>query len=98
DWENKKEELLFTDPECTSNNGTKSTPVLSADLWGDWREEVIWRTRDNQKLRIYSTTIPSNYRMVTLMQDLQYRIAITWQNVAYNQPPLPSFFLGEGMK
>lgn len=98
DWENRKEQLLFTDPECTSNNGTKSTPALSADLWGDWREEVIWRTRDNQKLRIYSTTIPSNYRMVTLMQDLQYRIAITWQNVAYNQPPLPSFFLGEGMK
>ncbi|WP_372650062.1 rhamnogalacturonan lyase [Draconibacterium sp.] len=98
DWENKKEEVLFTDPECTSNNGTKSTPVLSADLWGDWREEVIWRTRDNQKLRIYSTTIPSNYRMVTLMQDQQYRIAISWQNVAYNQPPVPGFFLGEGMK
>ncbi|HYQ58054.1 MAG TPA: rhamnogalacturonan lyase, partial [Draconibacterium sp.] len=41
DWENRKEQLLFTDPECTSNNGTKSTPALSADLWGDWREEVI---------------------------------------------------------
>lgn len=98
DWEKKGEKVLLTDAGCASNNGSKSTPVLSADLWGDWREEVIWRTRDNRKLRIYSSTIPTDYRLVTLMQDPQYRIAISWQNVGYNQPPLPGFFLGEGMK
>jgi rhamnogalacturonan endolyase len=98
DWVNKKEAILLQDPECESNNGSKATPVLSADLFGDWREEVIWRTRDNKRLRIYSTPHPSKYRFCTLMQDAQYRTAIAWQNVGYNQPPHPGFFLGEGMK
>ena len=89
---------LLTAEGCTSNNGTKSTPALSADLWGDWREEVIFRTTDNKSLRIYSTTIPTDYRFVTLMHDPQYRTSIAWQNVAYNQPPHTSFYLGEGMK
>ena len=80
---------------CSSNNGTKATPALSADLWGDWREEVIWRTRDNRELRIYTSTIPTPHRLTTLMQDAQYRLAIAWQNVAYNQPPHPSFYLDE---
>ena len=31
------------------------------------------------------------------MHDRQYREAIAWQNVAYNQPPHPSFYLGYGM-
>lgn len=82
---------------CAANNGTKATPVLSADLWGDWREEVIWRSRDNQELRIYTSTIPTPYRHVTLMQDSQYRLAVAWQNVGYNQPPHPSFSLAATM-
>ncbi len=77
-----------------SINGTKSNPSLSADLFGDWREEVIWPTSDNTALRIYSTTIPTDISHVTLMQDRQYREAIAWQNTAYNQPPHPSFFIG----
>ena len=81
---------------CLSNNGSKSTLRLSADLFGDWREEVIFRTRDNQALRIYTTTIPTSLRMPTLMHDPQYRLAIAWQNVGYNQPPHPGFFLGDG--
>ena len=83
---------------CMSINGSKSTPCLSADILGDWREEVIWRTTDNKELRIYTTTIPTDHRLYTLMHDPQYRLAIAWQNVAYNQPPHPGFFLGEGMK
>jgi rhamnogalacturonan endolyase len=89
---------LFTAEGCTSNNGTKSTPALSADLFGDWREEVIFRTTDNKNLRIYSTTIPTKYRLPTLMHDPQYRLAIATQNVAYNQPPNTSYFLGTDMK
>lgn len=80
---------------CTSNNGTKATPTLSGDLWGDWREEVIWRTRDNQALRIYTSTIPTAHRLPSLLQDRQYRLALVWQNVAYNQPPHPSFYPGD---
>lgn len=89
---------IFTAEGCVSNNGTKSTPVLSADLFGDWREEVIFRTADNQNLRIYSTTIPATCRMYTLMQDPQYRLGVVTENVAYNQPPHTGFFLGTGMK
>jgi rhamnogalacturonan endolyase len=89
---------IFTAEGCASNNGTKATPALSADLFGDWREELILRTTDNRNLRIYTTTIPTAHRLVTLMHDPQYRLAIATQNVGYNQPPHTSFFLGTGMK
>jgi hypothetical protein len=82
---------LLTGSGVASNNGTKSTPVLQADILGDWREEVIWRTTDNRALRIYSTTDPTNIRRASLMQDRQYRLAVAWQNTAYNQPPHASF-------
>lgn len=94
-WETGALDPLLVAHACTSNNGTKSTPAVSADLWGDWREEVIWRTRDNKELRIYTSTIPTTHRLVTLMHDSQYRLAIAWQNTAYNQPPHPGFYLDE---
>ncbi len=88
---------IFTAEGCVSNNGTKSTPALSADLFGDWREEVIFRTADNQNLRIYTTTILTKHRIYTLMHDPQYRLAIATENVGYNQPPHTGFFLGTDM-
>ena len=89
---------LFTADGCVSNNGTKSTPALSADLFGDWREELILRAYDNQSLRIYTTTIPTEHRNYTLMHDPQYRLSIAWQNDGYNQPPHTGFYFGYGMK
>ena len=86
---------LLTAAGCVANNGTKSNPVLSGDILGDWREEVIFRTEDNSELRIYSTTIPTQHRLPCLMQDSQYRLSIAWQNVGYNQPPHTSFYMGE---
>jgi rhamnogalacturonan endolyase len=83
---------------CRSNNGTKANPVLSADLWGDWREEVIYKTTDNKELRVFTTSIPTTHKFYTLMHDPHYRLSIAWQNVAYNQPPHTSFYFGEGMK
>jgi rhamnogalacturonan endolyase len=83
---------------CRSINGTKATPVLSADILGDWREEVIFSTRDNRELRIFTTSIPTDKRFYTLMHDPHYRLSIAWQNVAYNQPPHTGFHMGEGMK
>lgn len=80
--------------DCVSNNGTKATPCLSADILGDWREEVIWRTRDNKELRVFTTTIPTDRRFVTFMHDPVYRLGIAWQNVGYNQPAHTSFYLG----
>ncbi len=81
-----------------SNNGTKATPALSADILGDWREEVIWRSDDNRELRIFTTTVPTALRLPCLMQDPQYRLSVAWQNVGYNQPPHTSFYMGAGMK
>jgi rhamnogalacturonan endolyase len=88
---------LLTAYGCSSINGTKSTPCLQADLLGDWREEVIWKTSDNCHLRIYTTTIPTDHRIYTLMHDPVYRLSVAWQNVAYNQPPHTGFYLGDGM-
>ncbi|WP_159079525.1 rhamnogalacturonan lyase [Plantactinospora sp. BC1] len=85
---------LLTGSGVASNNGTKSTPALSADILGDWREEVIWRTSNNSALRIYSTTDSTSISRPSLMQDRQYRVAVAWQNTAYNQPPHPSFSMG----
>ena len=83
---------------CVKNNGTKSNPVLSADILGDWREEVIYRTTDNNELRIFTTSIPTSHKFYTFMHDPQYRLSIAWQNVAYNQPPHTGFWFGHGMK
>lgn len=81
-----KVDTIFTADECHSNNSAKSTPSLTADLFGDWREEVVYPTLDNTELRIYTTTIPTGYRIPTLMSDNQYRDAVAVQNVGYNQP------------
>ncbi|GAA2645570.1 rhamnogalacturonan lyase [Paractinoplanes durhamensis] len=85
---------LLTASGVHSNNSTKATPSLQADIQGDWREEVIWPTTDNKALRIYSTTDATSISHVSLMQDRMYREAVAWQNTAYNQPPHPSFALG----
>jgi rhamnogalacturonan endolyase len=82
---------------AASNNGTKATPVLSADLFGDWREEVVLRNTDNTALLVFSTTIPTTHRIPTLMHNPQYRVQVATQNAGYNQPPHPSFYLGDGM-
>lgn len=86
---------IFTAEGCVANNGTKATPALTADLFGDWREELVMRTSDNQSLRIYTTIIPTTHRIITLMQDHQYRMSIIWQNAGYNQPPHTGFYLGK---
>ena len=90
-WNAESTDLLLKAEGVVSNNGTKGNPCLSGDILGDWREEVIWASEDQTELRIYSTTIPAGGRGATWMNDRQYRLAIAWQNVAYNQPPHPSF-------
>ncbi|MBN2167128.1 MAG: autotransporter-associated beta strand repeat-containing protein [Marinilabiliaceae bacterium] len=86
---------VFSAAGAYSNNGSKSTSCLQADILGDWREELIFRTSDPSKVRIYTTTAPTIYRNYTLMHDRQYRLGVAWENVGYNQPPHTSYFLGE---
>lgn len=79
-------------------NGSKSTPNLQADILGDWREEVIlWSTKDNATLNVFTTNTPSSYRVPTLMHDHTYRMGVAWQNVAYNQPPHIGYYLPDSV-
>jgi len=87
---------LLTAQNHSSNNGSKATPNLSADILGDWREEVIWRSNDNNRIRIYTTTDTTDVKRYTLMHDPVYRLGIAWQNVAYNQPPHTGYYLPDG--
>jgi rhamnogalacturonan endolyase len=80
-----------------SCNGTKSTPCLTADIFGDWREELVLRTSDNTALHIYTTTTPTANRLYTLMHDHVYRMSVASENAAYNQPPEPGIYIGPGM-
>ena len=80
-------------------NGTKDTPLLVADLFGDWREELVLRTEnDPSKIYIISTPVTTPYRLYTLMHDAVYRTAIAWQNTGYNQPPHTSYYLPDMVK
>ena len=94
DWQTKNIRAIQRFEGCQFNNSTKSNPNLSADLLGDWREEVLTRDRDSRELRLYVTTIPTDYRINCLMEDIPYRLSVATENVAYNQPPETGFYLG----
>lgn len=89
---------IFRAEGCKSINAAKSNPSLTADLFGDWREETIYPLKDGSALRIYTTTAPTNYRIPTLMHDTQYRNYVALQNVCYNQPTHLSYYLGYDTK
>lgn len=91
-----KIDYLLNADGCASNNSTKAVPCMTVDLFGDWREELVMRTSDNNKLRIWCTTSPTDIRLTTLMHDVQYRAQNCCQQSSYNQPPHVSFFLGTG--
>ncbi|WP_342750535.1 Ig-like domain-containing protein [Termitidicoccus mucosus] len=97
-WNGSSASSLFAPSGVHSGNGTKANPALSGDILGDWREELIVAESGDTALRIYTTTAATNHRFTTLMHDRQYRLAIAWQNVAYNQPPHPSYYIGAQME
>ncbi len=92
--ETQKAETIFTASETTSINGTKATPAITADLFGDWREEVVYPLKSGEALRVFTTTTPTSYRIPTLMHDTQYRNHVALQNTCYNQPTHTSYYLG----
>ncbi len=98
DYVAENEVVILDAVGTASNNGSKATCAVQADLLGDWREEVVFRSADSSELRIYTTTDPTDLRIVTLMHDPIYRLAVAWQNNGYNQPPHPSFFIGANMQ
>ncbi len=97
-WTGSGTSNLLSVSGYSSCNSTKKTPNLSADILGDWREELIlWNTTDSCSIRIYSTTATTDYKLFTLMHDPIYRLGIAWQNTAYNQPPHLGFYIGDGL-
>ncbi len=80
--------------DCTFNNGSKSNPALCADVIGDWREEVLTRTKDNRHLRLYVSPLPTKYRFHTFLSEPVYRHSLVMQNVGYNQPTNVGFYFG----
>ena len=92
-WKTGRSEPLF---QCEAT-GVPRGPALLGDIAGDWREEMLLVAPGGGALRLYTTTIPTTHRLVTLLHDPQYRLGLAWQNVVYNKPPHPSFYLGDGM-
>lgn len=85
-------------PQGTStNNGTKGNPCLIADVFGDFREEIILRTQDSSAIRIYTNTEINLHKLFTLMHDTTYRCGVAWQNNCYNQPCYTSFYYASDM-
>jgi len=88
---------LLSASGCSGSNGTKNTPVLTADLLGDWREELVVRESNNTGLRVYTTTDVTKRRIYTLMHDPTYRMQVSFEQASYNQPPHVGFHIGSGM-
>jgi len=88
---------LLSASGCSGNNGTKNTPTLTADLLGDWREELVVRESDSSGLRVYTTTDVTKRRIYTLMHDPTYRMQVSFEQASYNQPPHTGFHIGNGM-
>ncbi len=98
-WNGNGTSTLLSASGVSSCNSTKATPNLSADIWGDWREEVVlWNSSNASELRIYTTVYPTTYRLFTLMHDPVYRLGVAWQNTSYNQPPHLGFYIGDGVE
>ncbi|WP_231597610.1 rhamnogalacturonan lyase [Bacillus sp. SA1-12] len=89
DW---KKGTVLTAENTRTNNHTKGNPSLVADIFGDWREELLVRTADSQAIRIYLSTEVTDRKLYTLMHDPQYRTGISWQNAGYNQPAYTSYY------
>jgi len=94
DWTSGLLDTIQRFDDCRFNNGTKQNPNISADIIGDWREEVLTRTNDSDELRLYVTTIPTDYRINCLEEDIPYRLSVADENIGYNQPPETGFYLG----
>mgnify|MGYP000721689735 CR=1 FL=1 len=69
----------------------KGSLAAMADVFGDWREEVI--TSVPGELRIYTSTIPSETRHICLMQDPLYRLDVAVAAMGYHQTPLTSYYM-----
>ncbi len=92
---------LLTGPQNFGSieiNGTKANPCFYGDIWGDWREEIVFVDWEYKELRIFTTDFETNYRFHPLMDDHVYRLSAAHQNIGYNQPTHTGFYLGSDLE
>ncbi|GAA6258503.1 rhamnogalacturonan lyase [Bacteroides sp. f07] len=81
-----------------SNNSTKANPCYYGDFLGDYREEVIYRSKDGEYIYLFSSNHPTEHRFVHLMNDHTYDMSQAMQNVGYNQPTHMGYYIGADSK
>ena len=89
--------VMLMPKDVATNNGTKGNPCLVANVFGDFREQLLLRKEDSSAIRIYTNTELTNHKLFTLMHDVQYRTSIAWQNNCYNQPGYTKFYYASDM-
>lgn len=77
-----------------SNNSSKANPCYYGDFLGDYREEVIYRSKDGEYIYLFSSNHPTEHRFVHLMNDHTYDMSQAMQNVGYNQPTHMGYYIG----
>lgn len=97
DYTNNTQPVIFSAEGYEGMTGTRRTPILQADIFGDWREELVLRSPDSTSISIFTTTDVTDRRIYTLMHDPVYRLAVQREIICYNMPPHTGFYLGDGM-
>ncbi|HPR33650.1 MAG TPA: hypothetical protein PLK12_16230, partial [Prolixibacteraceae bacterium] len=72
-----RENRLLTASQFGAVDTWRTVPVLYGDLWGDWREEVVYEKSDHSSIMVFSTTEPTRERMYTLLHNPEYRLCLT---------------------
>jgi MYXO-CTERM domain-containing protein len=75
--------------------GARDAAPLYGDMFGDWREEVLLEQSDSASMRIYTTAIPTDKRIYTLVHDPEYRNSMCEKG--YIQSHMLDYYLGDGM-
>jgi MYXO-CTERM domain-containing protein len=85
----------FTSANLAGLVPTRNAAPLYGDMFGDWREEVLFEQSDSASIRIYTTAIPTDKRIYTLMHDPEYRNSMCEKG--YQQSHMLDYYLGDGM-
>ena len=87
-WDTDNQRELVGDGKIFDYKGTtvfnttvEGEIIAIADIWGDWREEII--TSVPGEIRIYSSTILANTRNTCLLQDPIYRNDFAHSSAGY---------------
>ncbi len=97
-WQYEISELwrIYTAPWEYARELWRYTPAFYGDILGDWREEVVYESSDQNYLAVYTTQYPTEHRIYTLPHNPKYRADMTVRG--YYQSHMVDFYLGDGME